>query len=342
MGNALRPLLLVLSLLLLGGVALSMQLWVHRSPVPGAAASATPDAASALATRHARLQHAFLILLGVSFTAVIIIALAPARRRPADAPSAAAARRDLAPVEHLARTTVAQGAALEQERIARHRSEQTLHLQQVLLNQSLEEKIRLGRDLHDGLIQSLYATGLALEAARARLPDDPARADALVARCIASLNTAIKDVRGEIERLSPARVRRGDFPSAVRAVLELLDADRATRFDVRLPAELACRIAADVQVELLQIIREAISNALRHGAATEVELRLETDGDRLCLGVQDHGRGFDPAALGHRGHGLDNLDARARAIGGELRLVSAPGRGTRLSVTFPASPPQTA
>src|SRR5690606_146638 len=147
------------------------------------------------------------------------------------------------------------------------------------------------------------------------------------------------EVRHEIESLAPARVRRGNFKAAVEAVLDLLDAERSAELDLRVPEDIATRIPAETQAELLQIVRESVSNALRHGQADRIEIRLEADGELLCLGVRDNGRGFSLENLTRRGHGLTNLQARAEAVGGSLRIDSAPDDGTRIILTFPHEPP---
>lgn len=404
MSNALRPLLLALALLILGGMAAFSQLWVHQQSRPAAAeehvlwearlrhlantsvkpdadwaaedwaeagrlfggrlrpiaedepaaqgeivfvvdgepplrAAFTPAGGLALERRHALLQQSFLWLLGGAFASLVLVALIPARRVPQDDGRHQELRSEMGNVEHLARTTISQAEALAHERQARHHSEETLHLQQVLLNRSLEEKIRLGRDLHDGLIQTLYATGLALEGARKHIVNDPGKAASLIERCIGTLNTAIKEVRHEIESLAPAQVRRGNFKSAIDAILDLLDAGRSATLDVRVPEEISTRIPPETQTELLQMVRESVSNALRHGGATGIEIRLETDGDRLCLAIRDNGCGFNLEKLRRRGHGLTNLQARCEAIRGELRVDSEPGAGTRIIITFPNAQP---
>jgi signal transduction histidine kinase len=90
--------------------------------------------------------------------------------------------------------------------------------------------------------------------------------------------------------------------------------------------------AADV----MNILREAISNGLRHGRARHLTLRAERGDNVIALAVQDDGSGFAPdGATGSRGHGLANMQARAAALGGSLRVESAPGKGTRVLLTLP-------
>jgi signal transduction histidine kinase len=90
-----------------------------------------------------------------------------------------------------------------------------------------------------------------------------------------------------------------------------------------------------VQAHALQIAREALSNALRHGAAKHVRIGLEREDGRLAFTVEDDGRGFDPANLLKPGLGLTNIDERAREIGGRLTVSSTPGKGTIVKLTLP-------
>jgi signal transduction histidine kinase len=87
--------------------------------------------------------------------------------------------------------------------------------------------------------------------------------------------------------------------------------------------------------DTLQIIRESVSNALRHGAATQLHIRLHEEGGRLALLIQDNGTGFDLATVSSGGHGLTNFRARATLLGGDLKIESRPGHGTRVVLTLP-------
>jgi signal transduction histidine kinase len=203
--------------------------------------------------------------------------------------------------------------------------------------------VRLGRDLHDGLVQTLYATGLVLETAAQRLaatPPDHAEAARLLERAKTTLNAAIREARGTIGGLTPDALDEQSFPEAVRAILGHLDAGRLRACDIRLSPELPAFVEP-ARTELLQIIREASSNALRHGAATRLEIDfapLPADEPsapgRLRLSIRDNGRGFDPAGVTH-GHGLDNLAARSRALGATLAIDSSPSRSTTITLTLP-------
>ena len=348
MGNFLRLVILIIALGTLAAGLGSLLLqesqrerYLERlalSPQP-----ATPEElVAALRQSHTQTQRRILIFGGLTLLCVIALAVAPARKAvtPPDTDSRHA-RTEMRGLESLARATNAQRAELLQEREARHLSEQDLHLQQVLVNRALEDKVRLGRDLHDGLVQTLYATGLVLEAASQRLsagaPDTAEITEAarLLERAKSTLNAAIRDARGTIGGLTPGALDEKSFSANLHAILDHLDGGRLRERLVTLDPALPV-FSEPQHTELLQIIREAASNSLRHGAATRLELSFSPlfDG-RLQLILRDNGKGFDPAAV-TRGHGLDNLAARSRALDATLDIDSAPGRGTAITLTLPA------
>ncbi len=103
----------------------------------------------------------------------------------------------------------------------------------------------------------------------------------------------------------------------------------------RVEPQIAGRLSIGQEVHALQIARECISNALRHGEARKVLITLTLADGHGVLTVKDDGRGFDPAAVTGQGSGLTNLASRAREMGGTMRLDSAPGRGSAVIITFP-------
>lgn len=340
MGNFLRLALFILALgvLAAGTGALLLQ---ERHRERALESVATEDAAlrEALRAGHAKGRKAILAYSALALVCLIAVSVVPARTAtPATGLDPAAARSEMRGLETLARATNAQRLELDHEREARHRSEQDLHLQQVLANHALQDKIRLGRDLHDGLVQTLYATGLVLETAAQRLagqPADPAEAARLLERAKSTLNAAIREARGAIGDLTPDALEEQSFSDAVRAVLDHLDGGRLREHRVALAGDLPA-FDPGVRMELLQVIRETASNALRHGGATTLDISFAPLADgRLRLTVRDDGRGFDPATVS-RGHGLDNIAARAGGLGATLDLDSAPGRGAAVTLTLPA------
>ena len=341
MGNVLRLFVFFLALAAVGLTAALTQLWIrHRAQArqPDIAAVTGDD----LKAYHADQQKALVIVIAVSFASLLIVALA-AGQRPASSQtrdSLARSRGEMQQVEHLARTAVANEAAFRHEREERQRADENLHIQQILLNQALGEKIRLGRDLHDGVIQSLYATGLTLESSRQKRAADPAAADALFERGLQLLNDNIREIRAYIHSLSQSEpVTKRGFSQALATLVENLKGERTAEFVVRIDEGAEARLDPAQMPDVLQIVREAVSNALRHGSASQITIRLHEDGARLALLVQDNGTGFDPGSVSKEGHGLANFRARAASLRAEFRLDSQPGNGTRLVLTFPALPP---
>ena len=274
-------------------------------------------------------------VIGALLAGIIVLGR---NRAGTTAPFAAPARAESGTLEHLARTSVAQGQELDRERDERRRAEEDALLNQRRLSQSLEEKIRLGRDLHDGIIQSLYAVGLTLESARDLARTDPVEADRRLGQCRDSLNATIREVRTYILGLAPENLRHAGFTQAVLTLTEELRAGREVAFDLRIDEDATGLLTEAQSADLLQIGREAISNSLRHGRATAVTLRLHRSDHEVCLLVQDNGTGFDQAKRSS-GHGLGNMQARATGLGASLRLESRPGEGARLLVTVPILPP---
>ena len=284
-----------------------------------------------------------LLVLALGLLAVLVTTLLFNLRKQHDPEgngtgSRAAIGQEFDSLTHLAKTTVQQGADLEHERNERLRADEDLHFQQILLNRSLEEKIQLGRELHDGIIQSLYATGLTLEAARNQLARDPAEAGRQLDAGLKALNTTIRDVRSYISGLAPENLRQQSFAESVLSLTQTLGGGRAVAFDLRIDEAASARLTDGQSTDLLQIIREAVSNSLRHGAASKITIRLHASAGELGLLVQDNGAGYDPDKLIHRGHGLENIQARADRIQAALRVTSTPGEGTRTIITLPAGP----
>jgi len=277
-------------------------------------------------------------LLLVMIVAVVFSLRARSLEQSREGPSLSA-EAEINSLTHLAKVSARQSTELERERIERQRAEDDAHFQQMLLNRALEEKIRLGHDLHDGIIQSLYAAGLTVEAGKNLIERDPAEATRQLETGVKTINTTIREVRSYISGLSPESLRQQSFADAVRSLTRTLDAGRAATYDVRIDDDAAQNLSDDQSTHLLQIAREAVSNGLRHGGASAITVRFHQSDGALCLLVQDNGRGFAPTTTSGGGHGLGNMRARAERIGGKLQFSSSPGTGTKLIVTFPATTP---
>jgi len=300
---------------------------------PGPAAGATR--AARVATMLPRITFAC-ALVGVALAGALLFSLTLRPSRAADSGSPfATARHEMGTLAKLAESSVAQGAELSRERDVRRRAEEDVQLKQHLLAQSLDEKIRLGRDLHDGIIQSLYAVGLTLESLRALMKADPAAAESRLEQTRAALNATIRDVRTYITGLAPDNLKRASFGQALQSLLAELRAGRVVQFDIKVDDEATALLTPEQTVEALQIAREAVSNALRHGGASVVTVRVHKGDREVGLLVQDNGTGFESGGGHEGGHGLFNMQARAESIGARLRLTSQPHEGTRVVLTLP-------
>ncbi len=196
-----------------------------------------------------------------------------------------------------------------------------------------EERARFGRDLHDGTIQSIYAAGLHLESVAITAEDRAVRTQ--VREVVDSLNLTIAGIR---EYISGLRQPEGDG-----ALLSAGLHDLARRYGLETGLEVRFKargvgtegpLPEEVGLHLEQVLHEALSNAARHGRATEVDVALTLAPDELDLDVSDNGVGF-PDPPRHEGEGLRNMRERARRMGGRATFASPAGGGTRVSLAIP-------
>ena len=282
-----------------------------------------------------QLLGVFLVAIFALVTWAIVLWLRQRNTTTAASIPFATMRAEMLGLEQLAKTTVAQNAELNEERTVRQRTEEDLRFNQQLLSQSFEEKIRLGRDLHDGLIQSLYAAGLTVETARRTLGTAPDKADKQLEQALGANNGTIREVRQFIGGLTEDSLRRSGHKQSTPAPLADPRAGRVVSIDLRLDEEAASALTLEQGREVIQIVREAVSNALRHGQATALTVRLLKSEQSVAILVQDNGHGFDTTTLRDGGHGLRNMQARAATLGADIRVESHLGAGTRLVLTLP-------
>jgi signal transduction histidine kinase len=276
------------------------------------------------------------LILALSLSALIIaIALVFALGRrdklsgntPAPFSSRERERRSL---DLLATTSVRAQEELGQERGEREKAQADAQQRLQLLNRALEAKIRIGRDLHDGVIQSLYATGLTLESAKLQTQKNPATAEQQLTQGIDMINRNISDIRSYISGLSPRSVRHDSLAEAVEELRAGRPLDVDWKIDEACVAELS-----DAQItETVQITREAVSNALRHGGARQLTIALSRGDSGSVLTIRDDGRGFSLKAADPGGNGLANMRARTEDALGEFTLTSTLGEGTCIQVSW--------
>ncbi len=196
----------------------------------------------------------------------------------------------------------------------------------------MEERERIAKELHDGIIQSLFAVGMSLQGTAMMSGSD--EVSERIEHAVEELDRVIRDLRNYIFGLRPGILADRQLDQALHALGEQMEARSGEKVDVAVDAALAARLSAR-SADIVQLTREALSNVARHAQATHVALRLERSGSRAVLTVEDDGVGFapdDPSA----GNGMRNMRERAESLGGKLEVVSKAGKGTTLRISFPA------
>lgn len=194
------------------------------------------------------------------------------------------------------------------------------------------ERHRIERDLHDGAQASLIALALKLRLAREVAEDDPERARVLLEELDSDLERTTEELRDLAQGIYPPLLAERGLKAALTTA-----ASRAP-LPVRVDANAVGRYENAVEAAVYFCCLEALQNAGKHaGAGARATLRLSEESNALLFEFADDGSGFDPRVLG-RGSGLANMADRLGAIGGRLRVESAPGAGTRVAGTIPVEP----
>ncbi|WP_344113851.1 sensor histidine kinase [Nocardioides humi] len=193
-----------------------------------------------------------------------------------------------------------------------------------------EDRDRIARDLHDLVIQRLFALGLSLQGA-VRRSDDPEIRRRLE-QAVADLDATIRDIRRSIFELRSLE-SDDDIQAGVTRLVEQAAATLKLRPDLRFEGPVRALVDDDLAADLLAVLQEALSNAGRHAEASAVEVTLAAAGDGVVLTVSDDGRGFEGDVPRS---GLANIRSRAEQRGGTFRVDSAPGAGTVLVWAVPA------
>lgn len=206
----------------------------------------------------------------------------------------------------------------------------------------LQERERIGRDLHDGIIQSIYAAGLHLEHAANEATTTPEGTRDRIATVMGELNRITGDIRSTIFDLRSGGLESRDAEAIVLAVADELQAHTLVKLEIASGGLYRPRLQPEQAEQLRHLVNEAFSNVLRHAHASTVTVHMACSQRRFTLEIRDDGVGFDPdapAARGRRGRaqGLANIRRRAELLAATLDVESAPGRGTRLSLTMPVA-----
>ena len=197
----------------------------------------------------------------------------------------------------------------------------------------LRDRERIARDLHDTVIQRLFATGMSLQVASRR---PAAGLAARVEHAVDELDGIVEEIRRTIFDLAVDPADTPGLGAAVRAVVDAMTRDTTLDVSVRLAADLDAAVDPTVVDATVAATREILANTVRHADASVVSVTLDLDGDHVVLVVEDDGRGLGDTGPEHRpghGNGVANLAARAADLGGTFRITARVPRGVRTEWT---------
>jgi signal transduction histidine kinase len=200
----------------------------------------------------------------------------------------------------------------------------------------LEERERIGMDLHDGVIQSIYAVGLTLEHARLLLMEDTQQSRQRIEQAIADLNSTIRDIRAYILDLRPRQLHDENLMQGIDRLVHEFRVNTLVDVQMKGPPDGLERLPAPQAVALFHICQEALANIAKHARSRRVDVNVWTTADRVLLEVTDDGEGFNIERTRLTiGHGLSNMMTRARNAGGDVEITSELGQGTSILAWLP-------
>ncbi len=200
----------------------------------------------------------------------------------------------------------------------------------------LEERERIGMDLHDGIIQSLYGVGLALDYSRIAFEDDPHQSKEKILQSIDALNSVIQDIRTYILDLRPRQFNGEDLKQGLQRLVDEFQANCSIPILLVGPENGLIDFPAPNATALFHICQESLANIAKHSRAHNATVNLWTVRDRVLLEITDDGQGFDLSKMSVTlGHGLSNMHTRARKVGGDVEITAYPGEGTTVLAWVP-------
>ncbi|HET9672498.1 MAG TPA: GAF domain-containing sensor histidine kinase [Actinomycetota bacterium] len=220
------------------------------------------------------------------------------------------------------------GTAIENARLHEETERQHREIERLRVS---EERERIAKELHDGVIQSLFAVGMGLQGAGA-IAHEP-EVVRRIEGAVDEIDRAIRDLRNYIFGLRPGVLADRQLDTALAELAQ----EFQERSDVVTVVDVDGTIAAELAghaTDVVQLTRELLSNVARHAKAATCRVSLSPDEAGALLVVDDDGAGFDPEDVTD-GMGLANVRARAGSLGGTLEIVSAAGSGTTVRVTIP-------
>lgn len=202
----------------------------------------------------------------------------------------------------------------------------------------LEERERISKELHDGVIQAIYSVGLSLQGSLSLLERDRGRAKLRIEEAIAQLDNVVRDVRNYIFELRPRLVEDRGLEVAVRELARELEVNTMANVSMDLGSGVCEMLDRRQEGHMIQIVREVLSNIARHAHPSLVHITASEAEGRFRLDIDDDGIGFDLSSV-VRGQGLTNMAERVEELGGVLEISARNNRGTHHSVRIPLTDP---
>lgn len=213
--------------------------------------------------------------------------------------------------------------------------EESLRESKEQLQQLVDLRNRLSQDLHDSTLQSLYGVGMVLSASQKWMAesDQLPKASDYIDRAVLQLNLVIVEIRNFINGLESDAFEFPDLTAALESVVRTVNVSDSLTCNLQVAPELAYHFSQDDKVQIFNIVREALSNSIRHGKPKSVKVLLHEEDGLVRLIIVDDGDGFDSQHPDHVGYGINNMQERAKRLGGEISINSKPGQGTRIEFT---------
>ncbi len=197
----------------------------------------------------------------------------------------------------------------------------------------LEERERFARDLHDGIIQSIYGVGLMLDQAKSDIPDNYQPARTQIDSVLGNLATVIQDLRNYIFDLRPQAIRQVGLAARFDGLIKEVRANTQLPITATIDDDIDDFLSEEQTEHLFHICHEALSNAVRHAKASYIKVSLTHKDSKVTLKVDDDGKGFIMPSHVKPGHrGLANMRSRAFQVGARMEIQSIPQKGTQVTV----------
>jgi PAS domain S-box-containing protein len=199
-----------------------------------------------------------------------------------------------------------------------------------------EERNRMAREIHDTLAQSFTGVLIQLQAARQVLDGVNLEATQHLESAIALARVGLTEARRSVRGLRPQLLRDGNITTALNQLVRQLGTDSLVRINFSANGDAQRLMSPDIESNLLRISQEAITNAMKHSGANQINVRLSAGPEAIQLAIEDNGAGFDPhVSTLSRGFGLISMQERADRIGGDLTILTKPGAGTKIHLLLP-------